>query len=127
MGFRVLAVLMALSCSPAWGHDVAPDSVWTMPGDSLETHVTTEICWTPVDGAEGYQVIRFLWVNVVNGEITDKLIEVPVPWMSVPPDRLCATVNQLDGYDAPWGVLALHDHATAVRRCSWGSLKDYTP
>lgn len=121
MRSRILAIVMALGCSPARGHDVAPDSVWTTPGDSLDTRYTIEVCWTPVEDAEGYQVVRLLMVHIINGERTDEPIEVWVPWAPVaPPHLLCATVGQLDGYEAQWGVEVLHDHATAVRRRSWG-------
>lgn len=107
-----LLVLMALSCIPTQAHQMEPDSTWWVSPDTL--------CWTPVAGAEGYQVYQELLVSRLD-DGPPKLHRMN--WASAAAGENCASIGHIDGDRIPYGVEVLHAHATAVRLRTWGEVK----
>ena len=122
----LMLMLMALSCIPVQGHQVEPDSTWWVSPDTL--------CWTPVEGAEGYRVYQEL---LVIPSVTPVGGGPPVlywwVWAIVGAGENCASVGQdarrgspgPSPWDSiPYDVDALHGHATAAKRRTWGAIKN---
>ena len=107
-----LLMLVVLSCIQVYGHEVEPDSTWWVSPDTL--------CWTPVDGAEGYQVYHEFFVAPLDGGPPELH---RMNWVSAAASESCASIGHVDGDPIRFRVEVLHGHATAVRRSTWGKLK----
>ena len=148
----ILPVLLVW-CAGAQAQPAAPDSVWSDEECwTLATVDQTDgqgaricLCWTTVEEADAYRIWRRIPVTIGLDE-DGNLVELETPrwewvaWGGVdrPEDQgpiLCAVIAALDGEPTWFGVSSVQDEEdsettaagdaeTAVRRRSWGRVKE---